>query len=207
LFSPDLRAAVAEYDGFADIAASLPAEYSDWSEFAQTQYLETAHLLPGYLLSSQGDRVAMAHSIECRHPFLDPRLMAFASRLPASLKMKVLNEKYLLKHAARDLVPASVGQRSKQPYRAPDGRAFFGSRRDDYVGDLLSSSQVKRDGMFRPEAVSALVNKFHHGKAIGAKDDMALVGILSTQLLVDRFINHFETVNPWNVSFRNFAHS
>jgi hypothetical protein len=36
---------------------------------------------------------------------------------------------------------------------------------------------------------------------------MALVGILSTQLLVDRFINHFETVKPWNVSFRNFAHS
>jgi asparagine synthase (glutamine-hydrolysing) len=207
LFSPDIRAAVADYDGFADIAASLPAEYSDWPEFSQTQYLETAHLLPGYLLSSQGDRVAMAHSIECRHPFLDPRLMAFASRLPASLKMKVLNEKYLLKHVARDLVPASVGQRSKQPYRAPDGRAFFGSRRDDYVGDLLSTSQVKRDGIFRPEAVSALVNKFHHGKAIGAKDDMALVGILSTQLLVDRFINHFETVNPWNVSFKNFAHS
>jgi asparagine synthase (glutamine-hydrolysing) len=207
LFSPDMRAAVADYDGFADIAASLPAEYSDWSEFAQTQYLETAHLLPGYLLSSQGDRVAMAHSIECRHPFLDPRLVAFASRLPASLKMKVLNEKYLLKHVARDLVPSSVGQRPKQPYRAPDGRAFFGSRRDDYVGDLLSTSQVKRDGIFRPDAVSALVNKFHHGKAISAKDDMALVGILSTQLLVDRFINHFETVNPWNVSFRNFAHS
>jgi asparagine synthase (glutamine-hydrolysing) len=75
------------------------------------------------------------------------------------------------------------------------------------VSDLLSASQVKRDGIFRPAVVSTLVDKFHRGKAIGVKDDMALVGILSTQLLVDRFINHFETVNPWNVSFRNFAHS
>jgi asparagine synthase (glutamine-hydrolysing) len=205
--SAEMRAAVADYDGLGDLAASLPPEYHDWPAFAQTQYLETAHLLPGYLLSSQGDRMAMAHGVECRHPFLDPRVMAFASALPPALKMKGLNEKYLLKHVARDLIPRSVGQRSKQPYRAPDGKVFFGSRRDDYVDDLLSNAQVKRDGIFRPDAVSALVNKFHHGKAISAKDDMALVGILSTQLLVDRFINHFETVNPWNGSFRNSAHS
>jgi asparagine synthase (glutamine-hydrolysing) len=105
------------------------------------------------------------------------------------------------------LVPSSVGQRSKQPYRAPDGKAFFSSRREDYVGDLLSSAQIKRDGIFQPDAVSALVDKFRHGKATSARDDMALVGILSTQLLVDRFINHFETVNPWNRSFGIFAHS
>jgi asparagine synthase (glutamine-hydrolysing) len=207
LFSSEIRAAIAGYDGFADVAASLPADYGAWHTFAQMQYLETAHLLPGYLLSSQGDRVAMAHSIECRHPFLDPRVMAFASGLPPSLKMKGLNEKYLLKRVARGLVPISIRQRSKQPYRAPDGRAFFGPRPDDYVCDLLSSAQVKRDGIFRPDAVATLVNKFRAGKAFGAKDDMSLVGILSTQLLVDRFINHFETVNPWNVSFRNFAHS
>ena len=206
-FSDDMRAAVADYDGFADLAATLPPEYRDWPAFAQSQYLETAHLLPGYILSSQGDRMAMAHSVECRHPFLDPRVVAFASQLPPALKMKVLNEKYLLKQTARDLIPASICARSKQPYRAPDGAAFFGSRRDDYVADLLSPTQVKRDGLFRPEAVSALVNKFDRGKATSAKDDMALVGILSTQLLADRFINHFETVNPWNGSFRTFVHS
>jgi asparagine synthase (glutamine-hydrolysing) len=206
-FSAEMRAALADYDGFADMAATLPSDYDGWTEFSQTQYLETAHLLPGYLLSSQGDRVAMAHGVECRHPFLDPRVIAFASALPPLQKMKGLNEKYLLKQVARRLVPASVGRRTKQPYRAPDGAAFFGAPPDDYVGDLLSASQVKRDGIFQAEAVSALVNKFQRGKATSARDGMALVGILSTQLLVHRFINHFETVNPWNPSFTNFVHS
>jgi asparagine synthase (glutamine-hydrolysing) len=204
-FSADMRAAVADYDGFADLAATLPLEYGQWSEFSRTQYLETAHLLPGYLLSSQGDRVAMAHSVECRHPFLDPRVMAFAAALPPSLKMKALNEKYLLKQVARGLVPAAVRRRPKQPYRAPDGAAFFGLSRDEYVTDLLAPSQVKRDGIFQPEAVAALVKKFECGKATSARDGMALVGVLSTQLLVHRFINHFETVNSWNGSFRNCA--
>jgi asparagine synthase (glutamine-hydrolysing) len=72
---------------------------------------------------------------------------------------------------------------------------------------LLSSAQVKRDGIFRPDAVSTLVKKFRNGTAIGARDNMALVGVLSTQLLVNRFINHFETVTPWNGSFTNFAHT
>jgi len=207
LLSEEMRAAAADYDAFSDLAATLPLEYGDWPPFTQSQYLETAHLLPGYILSSQGDRMAMAHSVECRHPFLDPRVVAFASQLPPALKMKVLNEKYLLKQTARELIPASIRTRTKQPYRAPDGAAFFGSRRDDYVADLLSPSQVQRDGVFRPAAVAALVRKFDRGQATSAKDDMALVGILSTQLLVDRFINHFEAVNPWNGSFRTFVHS
>ena len=52
-------------------------------------------------------------------------------------------------------------------------------------------SRSKTDGIFNPDAVSRLVQKFRDGKAIGVKDDMALVGILSTQVIVDRFINHF----------------
>src|SRR5439155_15071611 len=53
-FSSAMRAVVADYDGLGDIAESLPSDYGDWSSFSQTQYLETAHLLPGYLLSTQG---------------------------------------------------------------------------------------------------------------------------------------------------------
>lgn len=206
-FSAELRATLGGYDGMADMADSLPSDFSEWSSFARTQYLETAHLMPGYLLSSQGDRVAMAHGVECRHPFLDLSVVDFAAQLPPTLKMKVLNEKYLLKQMARGLVPATVSQRSKQPYRAPGGSAFFGARGQDYVDDLLSSSQIRRDGLFRPDAVSRLVAKFRHGRAISMKDEMALVGILSTQLLVDKFVNHFPTVVPWNRSFMNCVHS
>ena len=90
------------------------------------------------------------------------------------------------------------------PYRAPGADAFFTSTNGpakaghygngaDYVNDLLSPSQVRRDGLFNPDAVSRLVRKFREGKAIGVKDDMALVGILSTQLVIHHFINHFGT--------------
>jgi len=194
-FSSDMRAAVADYDGFAELAGTLPREYGDWHPFVQAQYLETAHLLPGYLLSSQGDRVAMAHGVECRHPFLDPHVMAFAAALPPALKMRVLNEKYLLKQAAVDLLPTSISRRAKQPYRAPEGQAFVtAAPSEEYVNDLLSNTQLKRDGIFRPEPVASLLRKFRQGKGLSVRDDMALVGILSTQLLVDRFINHFHTV-------------
>jgi asparagine synthase (glutamine-hydrolysing) len=192
--SDAMRASLADYDGCADLAARLPADHGTWDSFCQSQYLETAHLLPGYILSSQGDRVAMAHGVEGRYPFLDPHVVTFASRLPPTLKMKALNEKYLLKRLARDLVPTPVWQRSKQPYRAPDGRAFFAGRKGGYVDDLLSHAQVRRDGVFDPDAVSRLVQKFRDKRAIGVKDDMALVGILSTQIILDRFVNNFSTV-------------
>jgi asparagine synthase (glutamine-hydrolysing) len=133
----------------------------------------------------------MAHGVEGRYPFLDPNVVAFASTLPPTLKMKVLNEKYLLKRAARDLVPAPIRQRAKQPYRAPGGRAFFSGNQAGYLDDLLSPAQVRKDGIFNPDTVGRLVQKFRDGKAIGVKDDMALVGVLSTQIVMDRFVNNF----------------
>jgi asparagine synthase (glutamine-hydrolysing) len=193
-FSDAVRSAVSGYDGRAELASRLPADYGTWDPFCQSQYLETAHLLPGYILSSQGDRIAMAHGVESRFPFLDPNVVGFASGLPPALKMKVLNEKYLLKQVARDLVPPQVWQRSKQPYRAPGAKAFFAPGSGGYTDDLLSSAQLQRDGIFDPRAVARLVQKFRDRTAIGLKDDMALIGIISTQLLVNRFINQFGSV-------------
>jgi asparagine synthase (glutamine-hydrolysing) len=206
-FSDAVRAALDDYDGRAELAAGLPRDLGEWDPFCQSQYLETAHLLPDYLLSSQGDRVAMAHGVESRYPFLDRHVIAFAASLPPSLKMRALNEKYLLKRLARGLVPAPIWRRSKQPYRAPDGRVFFARHTDGYVDHLLSPAQIRRDGVFSPDAVSRLVRKFRDGRAIGAGDDMALVGILSTQILIDRFINHFTLVTPWKPFSWSSGHS
>ena len=81
-FSGDLRKALTGYDALADLRERLPADFSRWHPLSQAQYLETAHLLPGYILSSQGDRVAMAHAVEGRFPFLDHRVVEFAARIP-----------------------------------------------------------------------------------------------------------------------------
>lgn len=187
-FSKEIRSRLNDYDGLAELESRLPDAYACWPSFCQSQFLETALLLPGYLLSSQGDRVAMAHSIEGRYPFLDHRVVDFASQLHPSLKMRVLNEKYLLKRAAKGLIPESILRRPKQPYRAPDGQCFFGAAAHPYVEQLLSSEKVREFDIFDSNSVQKLVAKFNAGQAVTAtKDDMALVGILSTQLMMQRF--------------------
>ena len=133
----------------------------------------------------------MAHSVEGRFPFLDYRLVEFASKLPARLRMKVLNEKYLLKRAVADLIPVSVQKRNKQPYRAPEGSCFFAGPGYAYVEDLLSGERLRQDGIFDPTAVRKLVERFKAGRAISTKENMALMGILSTQLVVDQFVRRF----------------
>jgi asparagine synthase (glutamine-hydrolysing) len=192
-YSDALRSSLGGYDSRADLMAQLPRDHGSWDPLSQAQHLEMAHLLPGYILSSQGDRVAMAHGVESRYPFLDPRVVDLAATLPATLKLRGLAEKYLLKRLARNVVPTPVWRRAKQPYRAPEGMSFMSRANGGYVDDMLSDAQLRRDGLFNPRAVSLLVRKFRAGKAIGAKDDMALVGVLSTQIIVDRFINHFRT--------------
>jgi asparagine synthase (glutamine-hydrolysing) len=115
--------------------------------------------------------------------------------------MKGLREKHILKQAAHGLVPESVVNRAKQPYRAPDVMSFFptgkGQTPPEYVRELLSAERIRRDGVFRPEAVEPLVRKAQRGDIIGQRDNMAVVGLLTTQLLVEQFIH-----NPPAVSTR-----
>ena len=172
---------------YRSAAMYLPEDYSSWNWLAKAQYLEATMLLPGYILSSQGDRVAMAHGVEGRFPFLDYRVVEFAATLPARLKMHVLNEKYLLKWCTTGMIPASISQRPKQPYRAPESDSFFASRLD-YVDELLRPERLREDGVFRPQAVEKLVEKARSGRALGTRDNMAVVGIISTQLWIDHFI-------------------
>ncbi len=188
LLSEDARAAMTAFDPLAEIEQALPSDYWRWTYFARAEYLEATYLMPGYILSSQGDRMAMSHSVEGRYPFLDYRVMQFAARLPAKVKMKALDQKHLLKKATRGLIPDSILRRPKQPYRAPDGKCFFGVAEADFAQDLLSPEAIRRSGLFDPHAVSMLVAKFQNNRTTGVKDNMALTAVLSTQLLVHHFI-------------------
>jgi len=180
-FSDDLRRELAGYDAFADLRARLPADFTRWHRLSQAQYLETAHLLPGYILCSQGDRVAMAHAVEGRFPFLDHRLVEFAARIPPRLKLKGLREKHILRKAARDMLPPLVGNRPKQPYRAPDAQSFAGAA-PSYVEACLAPATTRQMGYFDPTAVAKLDAKRRNGRIVGFRDGVALVGVLSTAL-------------------------
>ena len=180
--SGDMRRELGDYDALAEMRDRLPGDFGRWHPLAQAQYLETAHLLPGYILSSQGDRMSMAHSVEGRYPFLDHRLVEFAARIPASMKIRVLREKHILRESMKDLLPKTIGNRVKQPYRAPDSQCFTGPGAPDYVDEALGDFEIEAAGYFNAGAVRKLLNKCRRNPAPGTRDNMALVGILSTQI-------------------------
>jgi asparagine synthase (glutamine-hydrolysing) len=148
--------------------------------------------------------MAMAHSVEGRFPFLDHRVVEFAARIPPRWKMKGLNEKNILKVAAGNLVPQAVLDRPKQPYRAPDAKSFFGDggAREEYIEELLSESALRRTGVFKPKAVAKLVEKVNKDQTLSVKDNMALVGILSTQLVLEQFVENFSD-EKWSCNASN----
>jgi len=195
-YSEDTKAALAGVDPYDTMRGELPEGFGAWPAFCQAQFLETRYLMPGYILSSQGDRMGMAHGIEGRFPFLDHRVVALAARLPPRVKMKVLDEKYLLKKAAGDLIPPFLRTRPKQPYRAPEAASFFdgggGAARFEWVEELLSEGKLADSGIFNPRAVRRLVEKARRGKVVGVKDGMSLVAVLSTQLVWEQFIHRLE---------------
>jgi len=122
-------------------------------------------LLSPYLLSSQGDRVSLAHGVEGRYPFLDHRLFEFAARLPTRSKLRGLREKDILRRWARQVVPPAVVTRPKQPYRAPDIPAFFSPEPVEYAQELLDATSVTNAGLFDPRSVAGLMQRCRTGVA------------------------------------------
>jgi len=195
LFSPELKAELNQSKGMDMVLGHIPARFSSWDSLSQAQYLEAMTLLSGNLLSSQGDRMMLGHSVEGRFPFLDVRVMEFCAKVPPHLRLKVMNEKYLLKKIAEPFLPGEIIQRTKQGYRAPDSASFLKGETLGYVNDLLSESTIKRAGYFSPTAVSSLVNKCKklNVSTISAKDNMAIVAIITTMLLDKLFVKEFDT--------------
>ena len=178
------------------LAANLPAAFNSWEPLARAQFLESSLFLSQYLLSSQGDRMGMAHSIEGRFPFLDVRVVEFCNKLPPTLKLRCLDEKSLLKKAAQPFLPAEIRQRAKRPYRAPIYRSLFCASAADYVGELLAPHSLAASGFFNPQAVEGLLKKLKTGTALGETDDMALAGIVSTQMVHQLFVKRFARPAP-----------
>jgi asparagine synthase (glutamine-hydrolysing) len=188
-YSRELRETINGYNPLAELRESLPREFNAWHPLSRAQYLETRCLLPGYILSSQGDRVAMAHAVEGRFPFLDHRVVELGAALPPALKLNGLREKYVLRRALGRELPRSIVERPKQPYRAPDSESFLHAAAPQYVETLLAPEAIARAGYFEPAAVRRLVAKCRkpHG-AVSAGDNMAFMAVLSTQLLHSCYI-------------------
>lgn len=191
LFTAEVRDRARGVDVVARLLGTLPGAFPSWSPLAQDQYLEVRTLLSGYLLSSQGDRMLMAHSVEGRFPFLDAEVVELANALPAAFKLRGLDEKHVLKRVAAGVVPDEVVRRPKQPYRAPDALSFVGPEAPAWVAEVLSPGAVAAAGVFEPRSVERLWAKCRAtggGEQFSNADNMALVGVLSTGLLHERLV-------------------
>ena len=183
LLNAELR--VAEGSAIERLRAALPSDFAHATPLARAQFLEIVTLLWGYLLSSQGDRMLMANSVEGRFPFLDPDVIDAANALPDLLKLAGLHEKVALKRAFAERVPASIIQRKKQPYRAPVVKPFFVPRVPDYVEELLAPDAVRDAGVLNAAAVAQLVAKCRATSGVGMSntDEMAFCSVLSIALM------------------------
>jgi hypothetical protein len=185
-FSDDLRAAIGDYDPLADLRERLPADFMRWHPLSQSQYLGAlppAGLHP--LLAGRPRR----HG-KCGRgplPFLDHRPNDLASRIPR-LKLKGLVEKHILRESVKGLLPEGIAKRPKQPYRAPESQAFLRSGTRAAVLEHLTRAKVNAAGYFDAGLVERLVEKCARLPSTGFRDNLAFVGILSTQVWHDAFV-------------------
>ena len=174
----------------------LTANFNKLDYLSKAQYIEVTTFLSNYLLSSQGDRVAMANSIEIRFPFLDHRLIEFLSKVPSKWKILGMNEKFLLKKLFRDKLPERIIKRSKHPYRAPIKQSLLNDKNKEMFNEYCSLSKLKESGIFNEVKSEKLFNKIAKFENPNEWDNMALTGIFSTQVIYDKFVKNF---NP-NIS-------
>jgi len=190
-FSPELKSQIGSYDAYQQLREALPANYQSRDHLAKAQYLEMAIFMTGYLLSSQGDRVAMANSIEIRLPYLDPRVLEFMATVPPKWKILGLNEKHILKKSFKNILPESITARSKHPYRAPITGSLLEGKSGEMTREMLSEKSIKKTGLFDPQKVEKLLKKIETNGQATEIESMALVGMLSAQTIHKKFIDDF----------------
>ncbi|MBT8180697.1 MAG: asparagine synthase C-terminal domain-containing protein, partial [Eudoraea sp.] len=187
--SKEYRDYTGDYLPLAAIEEQVGVKLDGMDTLTKAQWIELNLFMSGYLLSSQGDRMAMANSVEGRYPFLDHRVIDLCMSLHPDLKLNGLNEKYLLKKLMKGRLPDPILNRPKQAYRAPIKSVFIGKGVPDYLKEMLSEDTIKKAGVFHPEHVTQLLSKMQAGNRVSEIDNMALTAILSTQMLKDKFVD------------------
>lgn len=189
-FSDSTRETIEGSDPLSDLEERLPKEFNNLSPLAKAQWIETTVFMSGYLLSSQGDRMGMANSIEGRYPFLDYRVIEFCNRVPDNLKLNGLNEKFLLKKLLKGRIPENILKRPKQPYRAPISSVFLPEDRPGYIKEMLSESCTRKSGVFNFESITSLLKKIEKTGTASEVENMILTAVISTHLLHHQFIEY-----------------
>ncbi len=183
LYADHLRAATRELDAYA-----AHRRYFQRAKGAaplnQLLYVDMKTFLPCLNLMTT-DKTSMAANLEVRVPFLNKEMIAFAARIPPSLKLKGLKRKYIFKKAAEKLLPHDVVWRKKAGFGAPIRSWLRGPLRP-MVNDLLSEETIKRRQLFRPEEVKRIID----ANLSGREDyNLQVFQLLNLELWMRAFID------------------
>lgn len=191
-FSEEIRRRVQARPPIEVLKSSLASDYAERSPLEKCQYLEMKTLLAGYLLSSQGDRMQNAHSVEGRCPYLDHHVIEYLATIPEHYRLKVLKDKHILREAYRPHLPPELVDRAKFAYRAPEMEAFVDDR-SGIVAELLGEKALNEAGIFEHAVTRNLLARMRSKKSehYSTRDNMAFVQMLSTQLLYYLFVKDF----------------
>jgi asparagine synthase (glutamine-hydrolysing) len=194
LLAPEVRELTSLAGVMADLAEQMPQGWLTWDPLTRAQFTEIHSFMSSYLLSCQGDRVAMAHGVEARYPFLDPELVDFALALPKRQKLQGLRDKIVLRRIAARRLPEAIWNRKKQPFRAPIARAVFGREGREQFADLLSPAAIASHGLCDTQSSALLLRRaerLEDGQSLGEREEMGLIGMLTLGMLERHFGSDF----------------
>lgn len=149
-------------------AAAVATQRQLFDRFADCDYvtrlclLDTSFFLPDWNLH-YSDKAAMAASIESRPPLLDHRVVELAFQVAGRYKIRGRKQKWMLKEAARDLLPANIIDRPKAPFGSPL-RSWMKGALADMVDDILSPRALRERGLMNPDFVRRLIHENRRGE-------------------------------------------
>jgi asparagine synthase (glutamine-hydrolysing) len=128
------------------------AETRDAEPLARLQDVDLGIYLVDDLLVKT-DRLSMAHSLELRVPFLDPKVAEFAFSLPRRMKVRGFAKKRLLRRALAPLLPKEIVHGRKQGFSIPIA-AWLRGPLEPFAREVLAPSALARQGLLDPAAVT-----------------------------------------------------
>ncbi|HZS30685.1 MAG TPA: asparagine synthase (glutamine-hydrolyzing) [Gaiellaceae bacterium] len=186
IFSPEARAELrGGGNGFdpVDVYRARYAETAGAPELARLQDVDFGVYLVDDLLVKT-DRASMAHSLEARVPFLDPLVTNLAFALPTRLKVRGLAKKVLLRKAVEPLLPHEVVHGRKRGFSIP-AAAWLRGELEPFARETLSAATLARQGFFRPEPVTRLLDEHVAGREDWSRQ---LWGLLTFTLWYERHV-------------------
>ncbi|WPZ32675.1 asparagine synthase (glutamine-hydrolyzing) [Thalassobaculum sp. OXR-137] len=187
LYAPDLAA---ELDRF-ECSLAPPVDTAKLvgrHPLHQRSYVDFKLRLADHLLADHGDRVAYAHSVEARYPFLDPEVIDWVRTAPPGCLVRGGIEKAPLRRLAADRLPPEIAGRQKFGFVAPSSAALLQAR-IPWVEDLLSRARIAGAGYFDPDTVERLKTRYRApGFALNTtfEPDLLMI-VLSFEILRDCF--------------------